>query len=139
MSTTAKLSDAEARLFAEGRNFGTFVTLRADGSPHATPVWVDFDGENVVINTAQGRAKYRHIKRDPRVAISVFSEENEEAYVTVSGLAEIVDEGQAAWEHMDTLEQKYRGRDQFPRGGPQRVLVRIRPTRVNSDDLQLLS
>ena len=136
MSTTAKLSDAEARLFAEGRNFGTLVTLRADGSPHATPVWVDFDGENVVINTAQGRAKYRNLKRDPRVAVSVFSEENQEAYVTVNGVAEIVDEDQAAWEHMDTLERKYRGRDQFPRGGPQRVLVRIRPTRVSSEDLE---
>ena len=136
MSTTAKLSDAEARLFAEGRNFGTFVTLRADGSPHATPVWVDFDGENVVINTAQGRAKYRNLKRDPRVAVSVFSEENQEAYVTVNGVAEIVDEGQAAWEHMDTLERKYRGRDQIPRGGPQRVLVRNPPTRVSSEDLE---
>jgi PPOX class probable F420-dependent enzyme len=135
VSTTARLSEAEARVFIDGRNIGTFVTLRADGSPHATFVWVDFDGENVVINTAQGRAKYRHIKRDPRVAICAFTEENNEAYVTVNGVAEIVDEGQAAWDHMDTLERKYRGRDQLPRGGPQRVLVRIRPTRVSSEDL----
>jgi PPOX class probable F420-dependent enzyme len=135
MSSSATLTEAEARLFAEGRNFGNLATVRPDGSPHVTPVWVDFDGENVVINTAQGRAKYRHMKRDPRVAISVFDEENPEAYVTVSGVAEIVDEGEAAWEHMDTLERKYRGSGRFPRGGPQRVLVRIRPERVNSEDV----
>lgn len=135
MSTTATLSEAEARLFAEGRNYGTLATTRADGSPHATPVWVDFDGENVVINTAQGRAKYRHIKRDPRVAISVFSGEDPESYVTVSGVAEIVDEGQAAWDHIDKLHRRYRGgTGRFERGGPQRVLVRIRPTRVYSEE-----
>jgi PPOX class probable F420-dependent enzyme len=136
MSTTATLTEAEARLFAEGRNFGTLATTRSDGSPHATPVWVDFDGADVLINTAQGRAKYRHIKRDPRVAISVFSAEDPEAYVTVSGVAEIMDEGQAAWDHIDKLHRKYRGGDgQFARGGPQRVLVRIRPTRVYSEEL----
>jgi PPOX class probable F420-dependent enzyme len=136
MSRTATLSEAEARLFAEGRNYGTLATTRPDGSPHATPIWVDFDGENVVVNTAQGRAKYRHLKRDPRVAISVFSEQDPEAYVTVSGVAEIVDEGEAAWEHIDKLHRKYRGgAGQFPRGGPERVLVRIRPTRVYSEEL----
>jgi PPOX class probable F420-dependent enzyme len=136
MSTTARLTEGQASLFTEGRNFGTLATVRADGSPHATPVWVDFDGENVVVNTAQGRAKYRHIRRDPRVAVSVFDEENPEAYVTVSGIAEIVDEGRPAWEHIDKLHRKYRGgAGRFERGGPQRVLVRVRPTRVYSEEI----
>ncbi|HEV2590390.1 MAG TPA: pyridoxamine 5'-phosphate oxidase family protein, partial [Gaiellaceae bacterium] len=59
----AKLSDTQKELL-EGKNFGTVVTLREDGSPHATPVWIDTDGEKVLFNTAIGRAKERHLRRD---------------------------------------------------------------------------
>ena len=56
----AKLSEKQAELF-RGKNWGTVVTLREDGSPHSTPVWIDTDGENVIFNTAIGRAKERHL------------------------------------------------------------------------------
>ena len=74
----AKLTEKQAVLF-RGKNWGTVVTLREDGSPHATPVWIDTDGENVVFNTAIGRAKERHLRRDPRVAVTVLPAEDQQS------------------------------------------------------------
>jgi PPOX class probable F420-dependent enzyme len=84
----SQLTATQADLF-RGKNWGTVVTLRDDGSPHATPVWVDTDGEHVIFNTAIGRAKEQHIRRDPRVSVVVLPAENQQAgYVSVSGTAE---------------------------------------------------
>ncbi len=128
----ASLSEQQAALF-EGKNWGNVVTLRADGSPHVTPVWVDYDGEHVVFNTAIGRAKERHLRRDPRIAISVLPAENQQAgYVAVTGKAELVEEG--AVEHIDKLAKKYLDQDKYPylQPGEQRVIVRITPEKVDA-------
>jgi PPOX class probable F420-dependent enzyme len=128
----AKLSEKQAKLFQD-RNWGNLVTLRADGSPHVTPVWVDYDGENVLVNSARGRAKVRHIERDPRVAIDVLpAEDQQSGYVAVTGTADLVDEG--ANEMIDKLAKKYLGMDEYPwrRPGEQRVIIRIRPEKVDA-------
>jgi PPOX class probable F420-dependent enzyme len=128
----AKLTDKQAELF-RGKNWGTVVTLRADGSPHATPVWVDTDGENVIFNTVIGRAKERHLRRDPRVTVVVLPAENQQAgYVSVSGTAEIVEEG--AFEHIDKMAQKYIDQEKYPylQPGEQRVIVKVKPDKVDS-------
>ena len=128
----AKLTDKQAELF-RGKNWGTVVTLRKDGSPHATPVWIDTDGENVLFNTAVGRAKERHIRRDPRVAITVLPAENQQAgYDAVTGTAEIIEEG--AVDHIDKLAKKYLGEDKYPylQDGEQRVIVKVTPDKVDS-------
>jgi PPOX class probable F420-dependent enzyme len=127
----AKLTEKQAKLFQE-RNWGNLVTLRADGSPHVTPVWIDYDGENVLVNSARGRAKVRHIERDPRVAIDVLpAEDQQSGYVSVTGRAELVDEG--ANEMIDKLAKKYLGMDEYPwrQPGEQRVIIRIRPEKVD--------
>ena len=126
-----KLTEKQAKLFQE-RNWGNLVTLRADGSPHVTPVWIDYDGENVLVNSARGRAKVRHIERDPRVAIDVLpAEDQQSGYVSVTGRAELVDEG--ANEMIDKLAKKYLGMDEYPwrQPGEQRVIIRIRPEKVD--------
>lgn len=128
----ATLSEKQADLF-RGKNWGTVVTLRADGSPHATPVWIDTDGEHVLFNTAVGRAKERHIRRDPRVSVTVLPAENPQAgYVSVTGTAEIVEEG--AVDHIDKMAQKYLGQDTYPwlQKGEQRVIVKVTPEKVDS-------
>ena len=126
----AKLTEQQAKLFLE-RNWGNVATLRADGSPHLTPVWVDWDGEHVLFNSSYGRAKIRHIQRDPRVTVTVLpSEDLQSGYVEVSGRAELVDEG--AFEHIDKLANKYLGVDKYPylQPGEKRVIARITPERV---------
>jgi PPOX class probable F420-dependent enzyme len=127
-----KLSESQADLF-RGRNWGTVVTLREDGSPHATPVWIDTDGENVLFNTAVGRAKERHLRADPRVAVTVLpAEDQQSGYVTVSGTAEITEEG--AFDHIDKLAKKYIDEDKYPflQPGEQRVIVKVKPDKVDA-------
>jgi PPOX class probable F420-dependent enzyme len=128
----AQLTEKQADLF-RGKNWGTVVTLRKDGSPHSTPVWIDTDGEHVIFNTAIGRAKERHIRRDPRVAVTVIpAEDQQSGYVSVTGTAEIVEEG--AYEHIDKMAQKYIGQDKYPylQPGEQRVIVKVTPDKVDS-------
>lgn len=127
----AKLTEKQAELF-RGRNWGTVTTLRADGSPHATPVWVDTDGENVVFNTVIGRAKERHLRRDPRASVVVLpAADQQSGYVSVTGTAEITEEG--ALEHIDKMAQKYVGLEKYPwhQPGDKRVIVKIRPERID--------
>jgi len=126
-----KLTEKQAELF-RGRNWATVTTLRADGSPHSTPVWVDTDGENVVFNTVIGRAKERHLRRDPRASVVVLpAEDQQSGYVSVTGTAEITEEG--ALEHIDKMAKKYVGLDKYPwhQPGDKRVIVTIRPERID--------
>jgi PPOX class probable F420-dependent enzyme len=125
------LNEKQARLFTD-RNWGVIATIREDGSPQATPVWIDYDGEDVLVNSARGRAKVKNVERDPRATVTVLPAENQQAgYVMVSGTATIVEEG--ALEHINMLAKKYLGEDKYPYLGPgeERVIIRISPERVD--------
>jgi PPOX class probable F420-dependent enzyme len=128
----AKLTEKQAELF-EGRNWATVTTLRDDGSPHSTPVWIDTDGENVVFNTVIGRAKERHLRRDPRVSVVVLpAADQQSGYVSVTGTAEITEEG--AMEHIDKMAKKYVDLDKYPwhQPGDKRVIVTVKPERIDA-------
>jgi PPOX class probable F420-dependent enzyme len=125
------LNEKQAALFTD-RNWGVIATVREDGSPHATPVWIDYDGEDVLVNSAFGRTKVKNIERDPRATVTVLPAADQQGgYVMVSGTAEIVEEG--ALEHINMLAKKYLGEDKYPYLGPgeKRVIIRIRPERVD--------
>ena len=108
----ATLNEKQKKLFTD-RNWGVIATIREEGSPQATPVWIDYDGENVLVNSARGRTKVTNIERDPRATVTVLPAENQQAgYVMVSGPAKIVDEG--ALEHINKLAKKYLGQDNTP-------------------------
>src|SRR5919197_2469410 len=77
-------SEPISRLFRD-KNFGFLATVMDDGSPQVTPVWVDIDGDNIILNTAEGRLKHKNISRDPRVAVSVADHSNPYKMVTVQG------------------------------------------------------
>ena len=127
----ATLNEKQAALFTD-RNWGVIATVREDGSPHATPVWIDFDGENVLVNSAYGRTKVKNIERDPRATVTVLPAANQQAgYVMVSGTATIVEEG--ALEHINKLAKKYLGENKYPYLGPgeRRVIIQIHPERVD--------
>lgn len=122
-----KLTENQIELL-HGKNFAAVATLKEDGTPQTSIVWVDTDGEAVLVNTTNGRAKGRHLRRDPRVSVSVFDAENPYRYFEVEGRAELVDEG--ADEHIHMLSRKYNGED-FS-GPMDRVIVRVVPERVFS-------
>lgn len=125
----AQLSPEEAAYF-ENANFAAFATIRKDGSPHVSPVWVDYDGTNIVCNTQEGRAKWKHLVRDPRVTLQVQNPENPYNYIEVSGTATLTTEGGDA--HIDKLAKKYMGVDSYPlrQPGDVRVIVTIAPEKV---------
>jgi PPOX class probable F420-dependent enzyme len=126
----ATLNERQAQLFLDP-NYGVVTTLRRDGSPQMTVVWVDWDGENVVFNTAEGRAKPRNLRRNPAVGVFVMNPEDPYQWISVSGTAELTHE--AAVEHIDKLAKKYRGRDTYGlKPGEQRIVVRVRPERVTA-------
>lgn len=103
-----------------------FTTLMPDGSPQTTPVWVDYQGDEIWVNSALGRQKDRNVRRDPRVAVTVIDPDNPYRYVEVRGrVKEITLNGADA--HIDSMAKKYLGQDQYPfrQPGEQRVLYKI--------------
>jgi PPOX class probable F420-dependent enzyme len=124
----AGLNEKQAKLFLD-KNLGAVATIREDGTPHVTPVWVDYDGEDILFNTASPRAKWRNLKRDPRVTVEVHSLENPYEYVMVSGTAELEEDEEAANRHIDKMSLKYRGVPTFQnhKPGERRVIVCIKP------------
>jgi PPOX class probable F420-dependent enzyme len=125
----ATLNENQARLLRD-RNFGVVATVREDGSPQLTPVWVDTDGEDLLFNTAEGRAKPRNLRRDPRLSVLVLDRDDDQRWLSVSGRAELSHEGAA--EHIDQLAHKYRGRSYRLPAGQTRVIVRVRADRIES-------
>ena len=126
----AALTEQQAQLFLDP-NYGVVTTLRNDGSPHMTVVWLDWDGEHVVFNTAEGRVKPRNIRRNPTVGVFVMNPEDPYRWISVTGTAEMTHDGAA--EHIDQLAKKYFGRDSYGlKPGEQRIIVRVRPERVTA-------
>jgi PPOX class probable F420-dependent enzyme len=113
--------------------FAHLATLMQDGSPQVTPVWFDFDGTDVRINSAKGRVKDKNMRRNGRVALAIQDPENPYRYLAVRGrVEEITETGADA--HIDSLTRKYLGQDRYPyrQSGEVRVIYRIRPDRVST-------
>jgi PPOX class probable F420-dependent enzyme len=113
--------------------FAHLATVGDAGTPQVTPVWVDFDGTHVRVNTARGRVKDRNLQRNPRVALSIQDPDNPYRYIQVRGrVAEMTEQGADA--HIDSLAKKYLGQDRYPnrRPGEVRVMVKIAPERVQT-------
>ena len=113
--------------------FANLATLNADGSPQVTPVWVDFDGTHVLVNTARGRVKAKNLAREPRVALSIADPENPYRYLGIQGrVVELTEAGADA--HIDKLANKYLGKDYpFRAPGEKRVIVKIAPDKVHTN------
>jgi PPOX class probable F420-dependent enzyme len=121
------LTPAQRALFTNP-NFAFVATTCPDGYPHVSPVWIDIDDEHILVNTAAGRVKERNLRRDPRVAVSLYDEKNPYRMVAVQGRAvEITADG--ADDHIDNLYKKYRGGDSYPNKIERRI-VKIKPERV---------
>jgi PPOX class probable F420-dependent enzyme len=118
-------------LCTEGKNFAAVSTLMPDGSPQVSIVWVDADEEYIYINTAEGRVKPENLRRDNRVAVSIFDSLNPYRQAMVRGKAE-EDTRIDPEKHIDTMAKKYLGLDEYPHRGPEekRVVFRIRPEHV---------
>jgi PPOX class probable F420-dependent enzyme len=113
--------------------FAHLATIMPDGRPQVTPVWCDFDGTFVQINSAKGRVKDRNMRRDPRVTLAIQDPDNPYRYLEVRGrVVEVTEEGADA--HIDRLAKKYLGVDKYPnrREGEVRVIYKIQPERAST-------
>jgi PPOX class probable F420-dependent enzyme len=108
--------------------FAQLATLMPDGSPQVTPVWFDYDGKNILINSAKGRVKDRNMRRDPRVSLDIQDPDNAYRHLSLRGrVVEITEQG--ADQHIDQLAKKYTGMDRYQRRQPGevRVIYKIQP------------
>jgi PPOX class probable F420-dependent enzyme len=129
----AHLTEEQAAFLRDNAYYGVLTTLRPDGSPHTTVVWVDVDDDGLPgFNTAYGRVKPTNIERDPRVSFTVVNPANGYQWVNVTGKAKLVDEGADA--QIDKLAKKYLDADTYPFRKPdeRRVRVPIVPDRIEA-------
>jgi PPOX class probable F420-dependent enzyme len=112
--------------------FAHLATLMPDGTPQVTPVWVDYDGTHIRVNSAKNRVKDKTMRRKKEVALSIQDPENPYRYIAVQGtVVEITEDGADA--HIDALAKKYLGKDKYPfrQPGEVRVIYKIRPDKVH--------
>lgn len=124
------LPDEKLDLF-EKRALAYLATMLPDGSPHVTPVWVDYDGKYLLMTSARGRQKDLNMRRDPKVAVTIQDPDNPYRYLAVIGsVDEITTQG--ADEHIDKMAKKYTGQERY--GGRQpgevRILYKILPEKA---------
>jgi len=125
--------EESARKLMEGKNFAFLATITPDGTPQVTPTWVDREGEYILINTVEGRAKERNMQRNHAVAISIMEQTNPYNMVTLKGKVVKIVTGPEAERHIDHLAKKYLGVDKNPwrEPGQRRVLFKIKTERIS--------
>ncbi len=113
--------------------FASLGTLMPDGRPQVTPVWCDYDGTHVIVNSAKGRRKDQNMRSDPRVSLALIDPDNPYRYLEIRGrVVEITEQGADA--HIDKMAKKYLGLDKYPYRQPEevRVMYKIAPERFSS-------
>ncbi|MDG6904439.1 MAG: PPOX class F420-dependent oxidoreductase [Nitrososphaerota archaeon] len=126
-----KLTEKSKKLI-DGKNLASVATLMPNGSPQVAPVWVDREGDVIVLNATNSRQRTRNLKRDPRVAISIYDQDNIYSNVSIQGkVVEITQE--KAEEHIDKMNMKYQGKPKYPYHDPRdpRVLIRVEATNIH--------
>lgn len=117
--------------FIDGKNFAFLATLLPDGSPHVTPMWVDHEGDMVIMNTAMGRVKQNNVARDPRVSLAIADSNNPYDRIVIHG--RVVDQTeQGAEAHIDKLAKKYTGLNKYQKTSPteKRIILKIEPLQI---------
>ena len=120
-------------LLTTKKAFAHLATVNADGTPQVTPVWFDWDGRHIRVNTARGRVKDKNLRRTPAVSLAIMDPDNPYRYVQIKGrVASVTETGADA--HIDSLAKKYLGQDRYPyrKTDEVRVTFSIAPDRVQT-------
>ncbi len=129
---TARIPESH-RDILDTKAMAHLATIMPDGRPQVTPVWFDFDGTHIIVNSAEGRRKDRNMRADGRVALSMCDPENPYRYLEIRGrVVEITTEGAEAG--IDHLAARYLDVDTYPNRKPNevRVIYKIAPERFSS-------
>ncbi|MFB6104147.1 MAG: PPOX class F420-dependent oxidoreductase [Halobacteriaceae archaeon] len=129
----ATIPDAVIDLF-DRETYAILGTVMPDGTPHLTPVWIDHDGDDILVNTARGRQKDRNVRANPRVGVCILDPDDPYRYVSVLGrVITVTTDG--ADDHIDALARRYMDVEEYPHHGEERgprVIIRIQPDRVTT-------
>ena len=119
-------------LLRDKKAFAHLATIMPDGTPQVTPVWFDYTGGAIRVNTAKGRVKARNMQEGAPVALSILDPDNPYRYIQIRGRVRRVTEAGAS-EHIDSLAKKYLGKDKYPfaQPGEVRVMYEIEPRAAN--------
>jgi PPOX class probable F420-dependent enzyme len=117
-----------------GNALAQLATLRSDGTPHLTPIWIDLEGDRILVNTRADRVKAKHMQERPEVAVCIVDPADPYRYISVNGVVDAVEEA-GAMAHIDRLAARYLRVSKYPwaKPGERRLLFRVRPTRVSLD------
>jgi PPOX class probable F420-dependent enzyme len=124
--------DSYLDLLQQKKAVANLATIMSDGTPQVTPVWFDYHGGRVRVNTAKGRVKARNLKPGAPVAMAIIDPDNAYRYVQIRGrVAGATETG--ADDHIDALAKKYLGKDKYPfrRPGEVRIMYEIEPVSVS--------
>ena len=124
----ATIPDAYLDLLQQKKAFAELATVMPDGTPQVTPVWFDYTGGVIRVNSAKGRTKTRNMKEGAPVALSIMDPDNPYRYLQVRGrVTRVTEEGAST--HIDSLAKKYMGVDKYPyhQAGEVRVTYEIEP------------
>jgi hypothetical protein len=119
------------------RPTGHLATLRPDGRLSVNPVALMWDGEHVRVSTLKSRKKYRNLRHDPRVAISIPHRNNPNRYVEIRGFAELTDDTDRSF--VNSVARHYMDVDEYPFDAPgdERVTITIHAEQVSAPDIPL--
>ena len=103
--------------------FFHIATVNPDGSPQVSVVWADLDGDRIVFSTAEGRAKPRNLRRDPRVSISLLAPDNAYRNIIITGRAVAIE--QRGMGLIDRMARKYTDSEKYEWSQPGEVRVDV--------------
>ncbi len=122
-----------ARTWIDNAEFAVIATIQPDGRPQQSVVWVERDGDDLLVSTVRGRRKHLNIERDPRVDVLIYPKDAPYSYVEIRGTATMTEQG--GRDLIDHLARKYMGAERYTMDDGTdnvRVIVRITPDKVVS-------
>ena len=126
----------KAKELIDGKNFASVATLMQDGSPQVAPLWIDREGDTILLNTTRSRQRTKNLERDRRVAITVFDQDNPYSNVSIRGKTLEITEKEAE-EHIDKMSMKYLGKPRYPFDDrtpkDPRVLIRVGAEHIHEE------
>lgn len=129
----ARIPEEFRDLLTTKKAFAHLATVSEEGDPHSTPVWVDAEGDSVLINSAKGRLKDRHMRKNKHVALSILDPDDPYRHLAIRGrVVAITEEGADA--HINAMAQKYLEVEEYPnrKPGEVRVIYKIQPEHVST-------
>lgn len=112
----------------EKKGFAHVATIGPNQAPQSSPVWYEWDGNELSFSQTTGRQKYRNLKKTPSIALSIMDPDNPYRYMEIRGVVDRIDEDPDN-AFIDSMAKKYIDQDAYPwhQPGDHRVIVRVRP------------